>query len=112
MDQVWRAVPTGFQLDHEAGRLGFHQFFAEHAATLGADAIAGSAAQGLLAAWRSGAREADPTVWREPPWRGPASGALDWLREPSPHRTPPPTHPLLPPPPHLPPPLSRDPPAP
>src|SRR5258708_326972 len=88
MDQVWRAVPTGFQLDHEAGRLGFHQFFAEHAATLGADAIAGSAAQGLLAAWRSGAREADPTVWREAPWRGPASGALDWLREPSAARPP------------------------
>jgi hypothetical protein len=84
MDQVWRDVPTGFQLDHEVGRLGFHQFFAEHAATLGADALAGSAAQALLAAWRSGAREPDPSVWDEPPWRGPASDALDWLREPSP----------------------------
>ena len=83
MDQVWRDVPTGFQLDHEAGRLGFHQFFAEHAATLGADALAGSAAQALLAAWRSGAREADASVWREAPWKGPASGVLDWLREPS-----------------------------
>jgi hypothetical protein len=83
MDQVWRDVPTGFQLDHEAGRLGFHQFFAEHAATLGADALAGSAAQGLLAAWRSGAREPDASVWGEPPWKGPASGALDWLREAS-----------------------------
>jgi hypothetical protein len=83
MDQVWRDTATGFQLDHEAGRLGFHQFFAEHAATLGADALAGSAAQGLLAAWRSGAREPDASVWREAPWRGPASGALDWLREPS-----------------------------
>ena len=88
MDQVWRDVPTGFQLDHEAGRLGFHQFFAEHAATLGADALAGSAAQGLLAAWRSGAREADPSVWGEAPWTGPASGALDWLREPAADRTP------------------------
>jgi hypothetical protein len=88
MDQVWRDVPTGFQLDHEAGRLGFHQFFAEHAATLGADALSGSAAQGLLAAWRSGVREPDSTVWGEAPWRGPASAALDWLREPSPDGTP------------------------
>lgn len=89
MDQVWRDVPTGFQLDHEAGRLGFHQFFAEHATTLGADAIAGSAAQGLLAAWRSGTREPDASVWGEAPWRGPASGALSWLREPSADGTPP-----------------------
>jgi hypothetical protein len=83
MDQVWRDTPTGFQLDHEVGRLGFHQFFAEHAATLGADAISGSAAEALLAAWRSGKREADASVWGEAPWRGPASGALDWLRESS-----------------------------
>ena len=89
MDQVWRDVPTGFQLDHEAGRLGFHEFFAEHAATLGADALAGSAAQGLLAAWRSGTREADPSAWgEEAPWRGPASGALTWLREASADGTP------------------------
>jgi hypothetical protein len=88
MDQVWRDVPTGFQIDHEAGRLGFHQFFAEHAATLGADALAGSAAQGLLAAWRSGTREPDAGVWGEAPWKGPASGALDWLREPSADGTP------------------------
>jgi hypothetical protein len=88
MDQVWRDVPTGFQLDHEAGRLGFHQFFAEHATTLGADAISGSAAEALLAAWRSGAREAHPSVWGEAPWRGPASGALDWLREASADGTP------------------------
>jgi hypothetical protein len=83
MDQVWRDIPTGFQLDHEQGRLGFHAFFAEHAQTLGADAISGSAAEALLTAWRSGAREADPSVWGEAPWRGPASGALDWLREPA-----------------------------
>jgi hypothetical protein len=88
MDQVWRDTPTGFQLDHEAGRVGFHQFFAEHAATLGADALAGSAAQGLLAAWRSGTREPDAGVWGEAPWRGPASGALDWLREPAADGTP------------------------
>nr|MEA2799517.1 hypothetical protein [Phenylobacterium sp.] len=88
MDQVWRDTPSGFQLDNETGRLGFHQFFAEHAATLGADALAGSAAEGLLIAWRSGAREADSTVWGETPWRGPASGALDWLREPSADRIP------------------------
>lgn len=83
MDQVWRDTPSGFQLDHEAGRLGFHQFFAEHATTLGADALAGSAAQALLGAWRSGTREPDASVWGEAPWRGPASGALGWLREPS-----------------------------
>ena len=88
MDQVWRDIPTGFQLDHEAGRLGFHAFFAEHATTLGADALSGSAAEGLLTAWRSGTREADPSVWGEAPWRGPASGALDWLREPSADGTP------------------------
>jgi hypothetical protein len=88
MDQVWRDIPTGFQLDHEAGRLGFHQFFAEHAATLGADAISGSAAEALLAAWRSGTREPDASVWGEAPWRGPASGALGWLRELSPDGTP------------------------
>jgi hypothetical protein len=83
MDQVWRDVPTGFQLDHEAGRVGFHQFFAEHATTLGADETAGAAAQALFAAWRAGAREPDASVWREAPWRGPAAAAFDWLREPS-----------------------------
>ncbi len=83
MEQVWREEPSGFKLDVEAGRLGFHQFFAENAKTLGADAIAISAAQGLLATWRSGTREADPSVWGEAPWHGPASGALEWLREPS-----------------------------
>ncbi|HEY3948939.1 hypothetical protein [Phenylobacterium sp.] len=83
MAQVWRDIPTGFQIDHEAGRLGFHAFFAEHAATLGADAPAGSAAEALLAAWRAGAREPDAAIWgTETPWTGPASGALDWLREP------------------------------
>jgi hypothetical protein len=88
MEQVWRDIPTGFQLDHEAGRLGFHQFFAEHATTLGADAISGSAAEALLAAWRSGTREPDASVWGEAPWRGPAAGALDWLRESSPDGVP------------------------
>jgi hypothetical protein len=88
MDQVWRDVATGFQLDHEAGRLGFHQFFAEHATTLGADAISGSAAEALLAAWRGGTREPDASVWGEAPWRGAASGALDWLRQPSADGTP------------------------
>ncbi|MBS0360298.1 MAG: hypothetical protein JSR98_02865 [Proteobacteria bacterium] len=87
--QVWRDVPTGFQIDHEAGRLGFHAFFAEHATTLGADAIAGSAAEALLAAWRSGAREPDASVWKgEAPWTGPASGAFDWLRQPAADGTP------------------------
>ena len=88
MEQVWRDIPSGFQLDHEAGRLGFHQFFSEHATTLGADAVSGSAAQALLAAWRSGTREADASVWGEAPWRGPASGAFDWLRQPSADGTP------------------------
>ncbi len=83
MDQVWRDVPTGFQLDSEAGRVGFHQFFAEHAVTLGADAVAGAAAEALFAAWKAGAREPDASVWREAPWRGPAAQALGWLREPS-----------------------------
>jgi hypothetical protein len=86
--QVWRDIPTGFQLDTEAGRLGYHQFFAEHATTLGADAKAAAAAQAVLAAWRSGAREPDASVWRDAPWTGPASGALDWLRETSPDGTP------------------------
>jgi hypothetical protein len=88
MSQVWRDTASGFQLDHDAGRLGFHGFFAEHAPTLGADALAASAAQSLLAAWRNGAREADASVWSEAPWRGPASGVMDWLREPSPGPTP------------------------
>lgn len=88
MDQVWRDTPSGFQLDNEAGRLGFHQFFAEHASTLGADGLAGSAAKALLAAWQSGTREPDASVWDEPPWRGPAPGALAWLREPSAGGTP------------------------
>jgi hypothetical protein len=83
MGQVWRDIPTGYQLDHEAGRVGFHQFFAEHATTLGADALAGSAAKALLAAWRSGTREPELSIWTEPPWRGPASGVFDWLREPT-----------------------------
>ena len=68
--------------------MGFHGFFAEHATTLGADAPAGIAAQALLAAWRSGTREADTSVWSDAPWRGPASGVMDWLREPSPGPTP------------------------
>lgn len=84
MEQVWRDTPTGFQLDDAEDRIEFHQFFAERAATLGADAISSSAAQALLTAWRSRAREPDAGVWTEAPWRGPASGALDWLREPSP----------------------------
>jgi hypothetical protein len=88
MAQVWRDVPTGFQLDTEPGRLGYHQFFAEHAATLGADARAAEAAQALLAAWKTGSREPDASVWGEGPWTGPASRALDWLREPSPDGTP------------------------
>ena len=82
MAQVWRDIPTGFQLETEAGRLGYHQFFAEHATTLGADAAAADAAKALLARWRSGARQPDPAVWDDTPWRGPASGALAWLREP------------------------------
>ncbi|MBS0334454.1 MAG: hypothetical protein JSS35_16925 [Proteobacteria bacterium] len=89
MAQVWRDNPTGFQLDHEAGRLGYHAFFAEHSSTLGADAAAGSAAEALLAAWRSGAREPDAAAWTgEAPWTGPASGALNWLREPGPDALP------------------------
>src|SRR5262249_23875726 len=81
MDQVWQGVPSGFQLDHDAGRVGFHAFFAEHAASLGADMAAGAAAVALLASWRAGAREPDAAVWREAPLTGPAVGALDWLRE-------------------------------
>jgi hypothetical protein len=81
MDQIWRETPAGFEATTESGRVGFHQFFAEHAVTLGADEPAGAAARGLLAVWRSGVREADPTVWSEAPWRGPASEALNWLRE-------------------------------
>ena len=83
MDQVWRDTPGGFDLLTEAGRLGYHQFFAEHAHALGADAIAATAAQALLDAWRSGEREPDPSVWGEAAWRGPASEALAWLREPA-----------------------------
>jgi hypothetical protein len=41
-----------------------------------------------LAAWRSGAREPDASVWGEAPWTGPATGALDWLREPAADGTP------------------------
>ncbi len=83
MEQVWREDPSGFNLNVEAGRVGFHQYFTDHARTLGADATAISAAQGLLANWRSGTREVDASVWGEAPWRGPASGAMEWLRAPS-----------------------------
>jgi hypothetical protein len=88
MDQVWRDIPTGFQLDTAVGRVGFHQFFAEHAATLGADVTAAAAGQAVLAAWRTGLREPDASVWGEAPWQGPASAALDWLRQPSADGTP------------------------
>jgi hypothetical protein len=81
MDQVWRETPAGLDRDTEAGRLALHGFFAEHAKALGADETAAAAAQALLEAWRSGVREPDPSVWREAPWRGPADGALAWLRE-------------------------------
>ena len=88
MDQVWRDVPTGFQLDHEAGRIGFHKFFAEHAVTLGADAASGAAAEALLAAWQAGVRQPDASVWRDAPWTGPAAQVFDWLREPGSEWTP------------------------
>jgi hypothetical protein len=81
MDQIWRETPAGFELTSETGRIGFHQFFAEHAVTLGADEPAGVAASGLLAAWRSGVRESDPSVWNAAPWRGPAGEVFGWLRD-------------------------------
>jgi len=88
MAEVWRETPSGFQLDHEAGRTGFHRFFAEHAKALGADAASGAAAKALLSAFQAGAREPDASVWRDAPWTGPAAGAFDWLREPAAGGTP------------------------
>ena len=83
MDEVWRETPSGFEIDLLADRLGFHHYFAEKAALLGADAHAGSAAKALVDAWRGGSRQPDPSVWGEMAWRGAASEVFDWLREPS-----------------------------
>jgi hypothetical protein len=88
MAEVWREAGEGFDWDTPAGRLGFHAFFDRQARDLGADAPAAAAGRALLEDWRSGAREPDAGVWGEARWRGPASGALDWLRQPSADGTP------------------------
>jgi hypothetical protein len=81
MDGVWRDTPRADPFDRATlhGRLGFHRWFEDNAATLGADPAAVEAARTLLRAGAS-AREPDAAVWRDAPWTGPAGKALDWLR--------------------------------
>ena len=83
MEQVWRENPGADPFDHDTveGRLGFHQWFADNAEALGADATSLAAAQELARRSGGSAREADPTVWRDTPAPG-AAAAFDWLREP------------------------------
>ena len=91
MAQVWREDPAADPFDRTTveGRLAFHQWFADNAAALGADAKGrrrGGRTRQTRRWWRTQARAAD--IWRDAPWRGEAAGALDWLREPTPDAVP------------------------
>src|SRR5205085_74926 len=63
------------------GRLGFHQWFADNAEALGADSQAVAGARRLALRTGGSARAADPAVWTDTPWTGPAAQVLDWLRQ-------------------------------
>lgn len=85
MEQVWTENPAADPFDRTTveGRLGFHQWFADNAEALGADEASVAAARKLAAKAGGGARAADPHLWSEAPWGGPAAKVLDWLREPA-----------------------------
>ncbi len=85
MAQVRHENPASdpFDLTAPQGRLAYHQWFADNAEVLGADASSVAAAESLAKRAGGSARVAQPGAWREPPWAGPASRVFDWLREPT-----------------------------
>ena len=72
-----------FDLTTPQGRLAYHQWFADNAEVLGADASSVAAAESLAKRAGGSARSAQPGAWRETPWAGPASRVFEWLREPT-----------------------------
>ena len=85
MDEIWRSGAEPAALFDRAtldGRLGFHDWFAEHGRAAGADPPALDAAQALALAWRAGARLAGTEHRGDEPWRGPAGEVAQWLRQP------------------------------
>ncbi len=85
MEQVRHENPASdpFDLTTAEGRLAYHQWFADNAEVLGADAVSVAAAEALARRAGGSARSAQPGAWRETPWAGPASRVFDWLREPT-----------------------------
>lgn len=84
MEQVWRENPATapFDMNSAEGRLAYHQWFADNAEVLGADAKSVAAAEQLAKRAGGSARAAASEVWRETRWSGPAARVFDWLREP------------------------------
>ena len=84
MEQVWRENPATapFDMTSAEGRLAYHQWFADNAEVLGADAKSVAAAEQLAKRAGGSARAASPQVWREARSTGPAARVFDWLREP------------------------------
>ncbi len=84
MEQVWRENPATapFDMATREGRLAYHQWFADNAQVLGADAASVAAAELLAKRAGGSARSAAPDAWRDTPWTGPAAQVFDWLREP------------------------------
>ena len=85
MAQVRHENPASdpFDLTTAEGRLAYHQWFADNAKVLEADARSVAAAEDLAKRAGGSARSASPGTWRETPWGGPASQVFDWLREPT-----------------------------
>jgi hypothetical protein len=84
MEQVWRENPAvdPFDMTTPEGRLAYHQWFADNAQVLGADAASVAAAEQLAKRAGGSARSGASGAWCEKPWKGPSTGVFDWLREP------------------------------
>jgi len=85
MEQVWSENPAADPFDRTTaeGRLGFHQWFADNAAVLGADAQAVTAARALAKRAGGSARSPEGAVWGDTPTPAGAD-RLAWFREPAP----------------------------
>lgn len=86
MAQVWHENPAADPFDRASAeaRLAFHQWFADNAETLGADAPSVAAAQALARDAGGSARAADSKTWREKVLPASPAQVFDWLREPTP----------------------------
>jgi hypothetical protein len=84
MEQVWRENPGADPFDWKSGesRLAFHQWFADNAQVLGADAGSVAAARRLARQAGRSPRDAAPDIWREPRKGAADADPFDWLREP------------------------------